>query len=320
MHIPVLLHQSVDGLNISQGMTIIDGTMGLGGHTKCILEKVGATGKVIAIDQDKKNIAIAETVLKKYEQSLKIVHDNFANIKEILEKNNIKSVNGILLDIGIASTHVDQEDRGFSYTSQGPLDMRMNNEQDIQASDILNTYSQRDIAKILSEYGEEKASWKISKAICEQREIKKFETTFDLTELLESVIKQKHKNKYAQTFQALRIAVNNELDVLSRALEGIMPFLAPGGRIVVISYHSLEDRIVKRFFRKQAEDCICPEQIPRCICSYRSQLKIITKKPITPPDDELTTNPRSRSGKLRIAERTDAPLINREQELIKITS
>lgn len=306
MHTPVLLNEAIEALKLKKGAIVIDGTLGLGGHSEKILERIIPDGLLIGIDQDTRNIKEAEKRLSAYKKNTKIVHSNFRKIEEILEKLKIKQVDGILLDLGLSSVHLDKADRGFSFQSDGPLDMRMNPEQEITAATIVNGYTEKDLADVIYKYGEERMSRKIARVIVEKRKIQKFQTTRELAIVIESVIKQKHTSKHPAllTFQALRIAVNDELNALESALEQSMGLLSPGGRLAVISYHSLEDRMVKHFFRQQARQCICPKESPLCTCNHSPQLNIITKRPIRPTEEEVRENPRSRSGKMRVAEKT----------------
>lgn len=316
MHIPVLLHESIQALNLKNGSTIVDGTLGLGGHSKEIVQQILPTGLLIGIDQDTRNLVIAKRNLEEWKKNILFVHSNFDQLPEILQEHNIESVDGILLDIGIASTHVDEAERGFSFHADGPLDMRMNPENPLTAAEIVNTYSEKEIADILYQLGEERQSYKIAKAILARRKEKKFETTRELATTIEQAITNTTKNKHPAllSFQALRIAVNDELGALKRTLKASVKLLNPGGRLVVISYHSLEDRIVKQFFHDQTSDCVCPRELPLCRCRFRSQLRILEKKPIIPTAEEIQKNSRSRSAKMRIAERTENPWQNYEEE------
>ena len=307
LHEPVLLHEAVEALNLQNQSVIIDGTLGLGGHSELILNSI-PQGHLIAIDQDPRNIVHAQERLESFSSRLSIVQENFENIPKVLEDLCIKSVDGILLDLGIASTHVDEAERGFSFQAEGPLDMRMNPDQILNASMIVNSYSEKELADMIYRYGEEPKSWKIAKAIVLARKEKKITRTRELTSIIESVVKSQKGNKKhpaMKTFQALRITVNHELDALREALKVSVRLLNPGGRLVVISYHSLEDRIVKQFFREQTRYCICPKESPICTCDWQTQLKIITKKPVLPKEEEVLRNSRSRSAKMRVAERCE---------------
>lgn len=316
MHVPVLLQESINGLNLRNGSIIVDGTLGLGGHAKEIVQKIIPKGLLIGIDQDPRNLVLAKKNLQDFEKNILFVQTNFDQVEKILKEHSIEKVDGIFLDLGISSPHLDEAERGFSFQADGPLDMRMNPEQTLTAATIVNTYSAHDIARILREYGEEPQAWKIAQAIVEERKNKPITTTQEFTMIIEKVSKNKKQKKHPAllTFQALRIAVNDELGALRRTLEATVGLLNPGGRLVVISYHSLEDRIVKHFFREQTRHCICPKEFPLCICKARPQLKIITKDPILPSEQEVCTNSRSRSAKLRIAERTENEYINFDTE------
>ncbi len=319
MHTPVLLNETLEGLSLKEGDSVIDGTLGLGGHSKAIIERILPGGFLFGIDQDERNIVHAKENLKKFEKSIKIVHGNFANAKELIEKNSeIKSFDAILLDIGMASTHIDEEERGFSFCSDGPLDMRMNIKQELTAEIIVNTYSEKELADIIYRYGEERHSWRIAKMIIEKRKMKKFKTTRELATAIEEIVRNKNKHPALLTFQALRISVNNELESLAKGLRNMWELLSYGGYLAVISYHSLEDRIVKQFFRAQARDCICPKEFPVCKCNFKPQLKLITKRPIVPSEEEIKNNPRSRSAKLRVAQRTNNEFIDFLEEAERI--
>ena len=304
-HTPVLLHECIESLQLQSSDIIIDGTIGLGGHSEEIIKKILPSGLLIGIDQDENNLMLAKKRLRKYSKNIKFIHDNFLNFKNIIQENNIKKVNGILLDLGIASTHVDDSHRGFSYMNDGPLDMRMNQDQVLTAKTVVNSTPEKKLAEIIYKYGEEKKARLIARAITKERKRKKITRTQDLTTVINAIVKNKHQNKNASclTFQALRIYVNNELEALKEVLSQSLELLSPGRRLAVISYHSLEDRIVKHFFKEQARHCICPKEFPICICNHKAQIKIITSSPITPTANEISANPRSRSAKLRIAEK-----------------
>ena len=303
MHKPVLLHEVVRGLNLKRGSVVVDGTLGLGGHAREIIKHILPNGLLIGIDQDPRNLKKAKENLKEFSKNIKFVQGNFSKLSEILKNLGIEKVDAILLDLGLSSPHIDEADRGFSYIEDGPLDMRMNPESSVTAAEIVNTYKERELANLIYKYGEEKHSRKIANIIVKERERKKFTTTRELATVLEREIKNKHKHPALLTFQALRIAVNDELDVLISVLKESVELLSSGGCLAVISYHSLEDRIVKQFIREQARVCICPKELPLCSCNNKPKFKIITKKPIVPSEEEVKSNNRSRSAKLRIAER-----------------
>lgn len=304
-HIPVLLEESVEALKIAKGSIVVDCTLGLGGHSKLILEKIGKTGKLIAIEQDAENLEQAQKNLKRWEEQIIYSHENFGKIKELLAKHKIEKVDGVLFDLGISSVHLDQAEKGFSVKHSGPLDMRMDQRVSLTAGEIVNTYSEEALNRIFWDYGEEKFARRITNKIIEQRKIKRFETTEELVGLIE---KAKPRARWGGghpavlVFQALRIEVNQELAVLEKGLEDAIGLLAKGGRVVVISYHSLEDRIVKNLFKKYSVNCLCPPDQPICNCGWRNQVKKVDGL-IVPGDQEIKQNPRSRSAKMRIAEK-----------------
>lgn len=304
-HIPVLFQESIEYLKLAEGSVVVDCTLGLGGHSKKILEQIGKTGKLIAIDQDEDNLKVAKENLKEWEEQIIYAHDNFGNIKEILEKNKIERIDGIFFDLGLSSVHFDQAEKGFSVKQEGPLDMRMDRRKSLTAAEIVNTYSEDKLNRIFWDYGEEKFARRITNKIIEQRKAKDFENTIELAELIQEVkpkVRWGGGHPAVLVFQALRIEVNQELEVLKKGLEDAIQIISKGGRIVVISYHSLEDRIVKRLFKKYMTDCHCSPDQPVCTCSWYAQLKKVTKL-VVPTKDELQKNPRSRSAKMRIAEK-----------------
>jgi len=278
---------------------IIDATLGGGGHAKAILE-FSKTIKLIGIDQDIDAIESAKENLKEFGDRVDLVHDNFSNIKSII---GYRKINGILLDLGVSSYQIDTSERGFSFQADAPLDMRMDRSAKVSAKDLINDLGQEEIEGIIKDYGEDRYFKRIANAIVRKRPIN---TTTELADIIKrSIPKTSPVNatkSIARVFQAFRIAVNRELDSLKKALEDSIDILSPKGRIVVISYHSLEDRIVKDIFKRESVDCICPPKLPACVCKHKKKLNIITKKPLTPGDLELQENPRSRSAKLRAAE------------------
>lgn len=304
-HIPVLLEETLDLLNLQSGMNVIDGTLGLGGHSSFILERIGKTGKLMAFDQDLKNLKKAKERLKKHEKQITFVHDNFENLKSNIEKKAFPKPDAILLDLGFSSPHVDNPERGFSFQKEGPLDMRYNQKQELSAYDIVNYYPERKLADLIYEYGEERRSRPIARKIVENRKKKPIENTLELAALVKSSFKPSRHGHHpaTKTFQALRIAVNRELEVLENTLQQSVEILEKEGRIAVISYHSLEDRITKHLFKSYAKDCICPKEIPICQCKIEKKLYILTKRPIIPSSIEVEKNPRARSAKLRVAQR-----------------
>ncbi|PZC40387.1 MAG: 16S rRNA (cytosine1402-N4)-methyltransferase [Chloroflexi bacterium] len=300
-HKSVMTEEVLSSLNLETGKTYIDATVGAGGHSKAMLERCPDI-KLIAIDQDESAISIASNNLKKFSQSVSFYKTNFANIEQILRSNEIKEVNGILFDLGTSQMQLNDHARGFSFKEKDPLDMRMNQSQEITAEKILNTFSEYELFKIISQYGEERYSKKIARAIVNRRPLN---NTKDLTNIILSIY-SKNKSKIhpaTKTFQAIRIAVNKETEVLTEALNKSLKLLKkPGGRLVVISFHSIEDRIVKTIFNKESAACICTKELPICVCNHVATIKIINKKIIKPSIKEIHNNPSSRSARLRIAE------------------
>lgn len=300
-HIPVLLTECLDHLKLSNGTQVIDCTLGLGGHSLEILKKIGKKGKLMVFEQDGVNLKEAKKRLAKYEKQIIFVHDNFENIKKHVKKHKFKP-EAILFDLGLSSPHIDNPERGFAIKDDGPLDMRFDKRISITAEKVVNKTSEKELANIIFHYGEEKRSRIIARKIVERRKEKPIKTTHELAEIIKNTIKGPARIHPAKlTFQALRIYVNRELEVLESALDEAIKLLVPGGHIVVISYHSLEDRIVKRKFRYYAQDCICPKELHICQCNFKKRLYILTKRPIIPLGIEVESNPRARSAKLRVA-------------------
>lgn len=303
-HKSVLLQECLDGLNINQDGIYVDGTMGGAGHSKEIIKRIGDKGLLIGIDRDEEAICVARERLKEF-ANVKYVHDNHDNILNILENLNIDGVDGILLDLGVSSYQLDERNRGFSYIGEAELDMRMDKTQELTAKKIVNTYSEEKLANILWEYGEEKFSRRIAKNICEYRKQKEIETTLELVEIIEkSVPKTNDGHPAKRTFQAIRIEVNDEIRPLYDTVKNSIKVLNKGGRLCIITFHSLEDRAVKNAYNDAVGKCVCPPGLPYCVCGAKSLGKIITKKPIIPSKEEQEENSRSRSAKLRIFERT----------------
>lgn len=305
VHNSVLLQESINGLNIQPNGIYIDGTLGGAGHSKKIVEKLDPTGKLVGIDRDEEAIEVSKKRLANYKNII-YVQDNHDNIKEILEKLKIKKVNGILLDLGVSSYQLDERQRGFSYLGNHTLDMRMDKNQKLTAKDIINTYTEQELNKILLEYGEEKFAKKIVKKIIEYRKQKEITTTQELVSIIEESIpkkKQKEGHPAKKTFQAIRIEVNNEIEPLYYTIRECIKCLEEKGRLCVITFHSLEDRAVKNAFIDAQGKCTCPSDLPYCICNYNSEGKIITKKPILPTKEEIEQNSRAKSAKLRIFEK-----------------
>ena len=302
-HTSVLLTETLDLLNLQANTHIIDGTLGLGGHSLEILKRIGPKGKLMAFDQDGANLAVAKERLKDYSSQTIFIHDNFETMAEACKKHKFQP-DAILLDLGLSSPHIDEADRGFSFQKDGPLDMRFDKRQELTAEIVVNSTKEDDLADIIYEYGDERRSRPIARAIVLARKEKRITSTAQLAEIIKKTSKGRAKiHPATQTFQALRIFVNRELDVLQRVLEDSLKLLKKGGRIVVISYHSLEDRMVKNFFRDQTKTCICPQELVICQCNFEKTLYILTRKPIMPNGDEVSLNPRARSAKLRAAER-----------------
>lgn len=307
-HSPVLRQSVKMFLALCPGDIAVDATLGLGGHTADMLESVGQKGHIYGFDQDQDNVEIACRNLAQYSHQFTPIHTNFEHLLDRLAEHDITQVSGILFDLGVASPHFDRPERGFSLQSDGPLDMRFDLSSGVQtAADLLRNMSVAELAKIFKEYGEERYALRIAHAIVDDRKKVPFKTTKQLAELIVRLYppRERHKKIHPATkvFQALRIAVNRELDVLENVLPQAVSLLKPGGRLVVVSYHSLEDRIVKHFLKSQARSCICSKEILQCQCRGRPVLKVLTKKPVVPSDVELVENPRSRSAKLRCAEK-----------------
>lgn len=300
-HVSVMLEEAIESLNIRSGLTYLDGTAGGGGHSSVIAERLQGRGKLIAVDQDPAAIEAAGKRLEKFGELCEICRSNFSEIKNIL---GTRKVDGVLLDLGVSSHQLDSADRGFSYMKDAALDMRMDTEASLDAYKVVNTYSREELTRILRDWGEERYAGRIASFIVNERENAPIETTGQLAELVKRAIPnwggEAHPEK--RTFQAIRIEVNRELDVIEPALEGALDCMNPGGRIAVITFHSLEDRIVKQFFAKAAKGCTCPPEIPVCVCGKKPRGRVITRKPILPTKEECERNPRSKSAKLRVFE------------------
>lgn len=302
-HIPVLLNEVIDELKIKKNGIYVDGTLGGAGHSLQIAKIMGNTGTLIGIDRDTDAINKAKKTLRDFNNII-YVNDNHDNIKEILSRLNICKVDGILLDLGVSSFQIDEETRGFSYIKNSPLDMRMDKTQKLTAEIVVNTYPEEKLANIIYEYGEEKFSRQIAKKICEYRKNKKIETTAELVDIIEKCVpKQKQGHPAKRTFQAIRIEVNDEIKPLYNTVLNAIECLNTGGRLCIITFHSLEDRAVKQAYTDCIGQCTCPPDFPYCVCGKESKGKIISKKPILPTLEEMEKNTRSRSAKLRIFER-----------------
>ncbi len=304
IHVPVLLNETIEALQVQPGKRYVDCTLGSAGHAQAILEKIQPDGHLLGIDTDPEAIEVARARLSSYGKSFTIVNENFINIEEICRKNNFLPVHGILFDLGISSMQLDTAERGFSFQREGPLDMRFSPAQKLTAADIINTFPEKKLSHLIRTYGEEQYSERIARHIVKNRPVN---TTLQLARIIEKAVgsHQRRVHPATRTFLALRIIVNRELENLVTALNGSIKCLAPGGRLAVITYHSLEDRIVKQFMVREAKGCLCPPNVLICRCGHEPKLKIVTKKVITPSLNETRTNPRSRSAKLRVAERLD---------------
>ena len=303
-HKSVLLNECIEGLNIKEDGIYLDGTMGGAGHSKEIVKRLSNKGLLIGVDRDMEAICVAKERLAEF-PNVEFVHDNHDNIKEILENLEIDKIDGILLDLGVSSYQLDERNRGFSYMGEAELDMRMDKTQTLTAKEVVNTYSEEDLANIIYEYGEERFSRGIARKICEMRKAKEIETTAELVSIIESVVPRKKQDGHPakRTFQAIRIEVNDEIKPLYNTVLNSIDVLKPGGRLCIITFHSLEDRAVKNAMIDAAGKCICPPGLPYCSCGMVSLGKVITKKPIFPTDEEMEENSRSKSAKLRIFEK-----------------
>jgi 16S rRNA (cytosine1402-N4)-methyltransferase len=311
IHVPVLLREVIDGLQVAPGARIVDATVGGGGHAHEILAASAPDGVLLGLDRDPEALDVARDRLACYRDRVELVHASFAHLKEVAQAHGFAGqrlplVDGVLFDLGLSSLQLAEADRGFSFMADGPLDMRFDpTSSEATAADLVNQLSAEELADVLYQYGEESRSHRIAKAIVKARPV---HTTGELVQVIERAVGQRSGRRErlhpaTLTFQALRIAVNDELATLRAALPQAVELLAPGGRLVVIAFHSLEDRIVKRFMRRESKDCICPKELPICTCDHQASLDVMTRKPIRPSDEEVAANPRSRSARLRVAER-----------------
>lgn len=307
-HYSVLLNETIENLNIKPDGIYVDGTLGGGGHAYQVASRLSEKGRLIGIDQDADAIAAAGERLKEFGHKITIIRSNYANMKEELHRIGVEKVDGIVLDLGVSSFQLDTPERGFTYRDENaPLDMRMDDRQSLTAKDIVNGYSEMDLYRIIRDYGEDKFAKNIAKHIVQERAKKPIETTGELTEIIRASIPMKvqvtggHPAK--RTFQAIRIELNKELEVLQNNLDDMIDLLNPGGRICIITFHSLEDRIVKTNFKRNENPCTCPSDFPVCVCGKKSKGKVVTRKPILPSEEELEVNSRSKSAKLRVFER-----------------
>ena len=303
-HVTVLLNEAVDILDIKPEGIYVDGTLGGAGHSLEIVKKL-TSGKLICFDQDINAISAAKEKLKDFMDKTILVHSNFENLREELNKLGIESIDGFLVDLGVSSHQLDVPERGFSYMQDAPLDMRMDNDAELSAYDVVNTYSEAELKRVIKDYGEENWSARIAKLIVERRATMPIRTTFELVDAIKAAIpkKMRDENQHPakRTFQAIRIEVNRELDVIEKTLLAAVEMMNKGGVLAVITFHSLEDRIVKNVFKKLQYSCTCPPEFPVCICNSKQVVEIITRKPILPSENEVEMNPRSRSAKLRAA-------------------
>ena len=305
-HVSVLLDECIEALNIKPDGIYVDGTLGGAGHSYQIAKRL-TTGKLIGIDRDKVALQAAGERLKEFGDRVELVHSNFSRIRTVLEERNIAGVDGILLDLGVSSPQLDDGERGFSYMADAPLDMRMNREDALSAYDIVNGWSYEQLRRILFDYGEERYAPRIADAICKRREESPIKTTLELVDIIRSAMpaaalrEKQHPAK--RSFQAIRIAVNDELGAVREVMDDAIPMLNSGGRLAIITFHSLEDRIVKNGMADAAKGCICPPRVPVCVCGRKPQVQILSRKPITSTEEELERNPRARSAKLRVCEK-----------------
>ncbi len=307
-HKSVLLKETIDGLNIKPEGIYVDGTLGGGGHSYEVCARLGEKGSIIGIDQDEAAIEAAGVRLKDFGEKVTIVRSNYCKMKSKLHELGIDKVDGIMLDLGVSSYQLDTAERGFSYREDAPLDMRMDRRQEMTARDIVNDYSEMDLYRVIRDFGEDKFAKNIAKHIVRERGRRPVETTGELTEIIRGAIPMKYQKKGGhpakRTFQAIRIELNRELEVLSKSLDDMIELLNPGGRLCIITFHSLEDRIVKRAFKKNENPCTCPKDFPVCVCGKIPKGRVVTKKPVLPGEAEISENSRAQSAKLRIFERS----------------
>jgi 16S rRNA (cytosine1402-N4)-methyltransferase len=306
-HETVLKHEAVEGLNVRPDGVYVDCTLGGAGHTCLIAEHLGPTGTVIGIDQDDTALQAAHERLRDVGCRVHLIKSNFRRLTEILASLGLERVDGVLFDLGVSSPQLDEGERGFSYHQDAPLDMRMDPEAPLTAREVVNTWSEAELARILSQYGEERFARRIARMMVNRRKVTPIETTGELAEIIKEAIpapaRRTGPHPARRSFQAIRIAVNDELNAFQSALEQAIDGLNPGGRVAVITFHSLEDRICKRTFQEKEKRCVCPPEFPVCVCDQQPVLRVITKKPILPSEEEIRENPRARSAKLRIAEK-----------------
>lgn len=306
-HVSVLLAEAIDALAIDPRGTYVDCTAGGGGHSFEIASRLDG-GRLISIDRDSDAVGVVTERLTKFGDSVTVVRRNYGDVASVLDELGITEINGILWDLGVSSYQLDEAERGFSYMADAPLDMRMDRSAALSAYDVVNSYPELELCRVIYEYGEEKFAGRIARRIVERREDKPIETTLELSGIIENAIPEKnrrteHKHPAKRTFQAIRIEVNGELSSIAPSIEAGIERLVPGGRAAVITFHSLEDRIVKNTFADAAKGCICPPDFPVCVCGIKPKVRLVSKKPILPSEEELRVNPRARSAKLRVAEK-----------------
>lgn len=304
-HKPVMLNEILHYLAPQPNRNYIDCTVGGGGHTEALLREIAPEGKVLALDWDSSAIARTKERLKEFKDRLVLVNDTYINLKKIVYDKKFKEIYGILLDLGLSSDQLQNSQRGFSFQLDEPLDMRFDPKtNELTSAEIVNTWSEEEIRRILREFGEEKSAFRITQAICEERKTKEIKTTGALVEIILKILPRRGKiHPATKTFQALRIAVNDELNNVKKVLESAAKILVPGGRLAIITFHSLEDRIVKQYFKQESRDCLCPSELPICKCGHKAIWKIITKKPVIPGAEEIQENFRCRSAKLRVVQK-----------------
>lgn len=306
-HVSVLLNECIEALKIKEDGVYVDGTLGGAGHSKEICKYLGKSGQLVGIDQDIDAINASKIKLESETCQISLIESNFSDVKVQLENRGISDIDGMLLDLGVSSYQLDKPERGFSYMHDAPLDMRMDQGMDLTAYDIVNKYSEEDLDQVISEYGEERWSKRIAEFICEHRMDQPIKTTYELVDVIKKAIpkgaRRDGPHPAKRTFQAIRIEVNNELGVIKKTILDIVKLLKPGGRLCIITFHSLEDRIVKHTYKELENPCTCPREFPVCVCKKKSTIKIITRRPTVPTDEEITRNPRSRSAKLRVLEK-----------------
>ncbi len=306
-HLPVLYSEVMDALAVKPDGTYLDGTLGGGGHSEGICQRLSENGTLIGVDRDKDALNAAEKRLQPYKNNKIFVQSNYADVKLILREHGISGLDGALLDLGVSSFQLDNPERGFSYMHDAPLDMRMNADDSFTAEDVVNGYSEAELTKIIKDYGEERWAARIAQFIVKARKDKRLTSTYELVDVIKAAIPAKARREgphpAKRTFQAIRIEVNDELGQLERSINDFIDVLSPGGRLAVISFHSLEDRIIKEAFKKRLDPCTCPPEFPVCVCGKVADVKKVTGKPVTASEEELEQNPRARSAKLRVLEK-----------------